>query len=101
MVALNLGLGVLALGAPELASRQNWSLDPGFVLTLSRGVFWLGLALGLGNALFLILPRTGWAYALHLANLSMAVASCIWSPLAGPLLVAFSRGEVKRYYGVG
>ena len=101
MVVLNLGLGVLALGFPELASRQDWGFDPGFVLSLSRGVFWLGLALAAGNGLFLILPRTAWAYTLHLTNLSMAVASCIWSPLAGPLLVAYSRADVKRYYGLG
>ena len=97
MVALNVGLA-LWLTALGSSGQDAFGVSAQTLQAAAHGLAVIGWALAAINALFLLLPRRDWAYALHLSNLGISATSLIWLPVAGPLLRAFMGDQIRGYF---
>ncbi len=59
-----------------------------------------GLTLAVTNALFPLLPKTAWAYGIHLAVLYMNAPTLIWTAWAMPIAKRFREPDVMALFGI-
>jgi hypothetical protein len=59
-----------------------------------------GLVLAGANALFPLLPKTAWAYGIHLAVLYMNAPTIIWTAWAMPIAKRFREPDVMLLFGI-
>lgn len=99
-----LNLVVALVGATGLglvvAGQVNGSEEGNFLLWGSSLGGW-GCCFGiLFTLLPFVLPRQGWAWAVHLIAIFLTMTSCCCIPLAIPLLIQWFKPETKLYYNM-
>ena len=87
------GLGVLFLTGVIPSETEAEALIMGVVMT-AMGVVLLGV-----SVVMPFLPRTKAAWIGQLVFIGMGTSSCCWLPLSIYLLIAWTKPEVKAYYG--
>jgi hypothetical protein len=72
---------------------------PETVATLPAKVFIAtGLFFGVGSIAVLRHPKNPQGYAMHVTNLALGACSCILTPIALPLLLAFLKPQSKEWF---
>jgi hypothetical protein len=99
-LAAVLNFGLVLFGVAMIAFSGQWASE-----TVPKdAMIAFGGGIILNCALFGVLNvwipkyRGNTAWGLHLVNLCFGIASCVLLPVALPVLVAWSRPEVKAYY---
>jgi protein-S-isoprenylcysteine O-methyltransferase Ste14 len=99
-VVANFGLAWLCAVSPEFGPERFPDV-PGFTWSMMAGIMApFGIVLAVFNFVLLWMPRTPWAYAVHLSNLGLTACGCVFAPICGPMAIAFLKPDVKRYFGV-
>lgn len=57
-----------------------------------------GIVFGIGSVAVLRHPRNPQGYAMHVTNLALGACSCVLTPVALPLLLAFLKPENKEWF---
>lgn len=89
---LVVAMGVVFLAFPELSQNdfERWMMG--------AICFGTGLPLLIATCAVLFLPRKKWSYYVHIAMIGLGMTSCLWWPLAIPLLITWTKPETKAWY---